>query len=230
MNGLDLYSKVEPFLGFEEEVHKLYKAFLLQLLDKGIKNVLDVGCGQGYFLETLGLNGIKAKGIDLSSAQVEACKAKGLDAGHIDLCDLEEDFEALTAVFDVINYLPKEHLKNFFSCACNRVKKDGYFIFDVNSLYGFEEIAQGSLNIDLDEKFIAIDAEYEKEELNTKITLFERQNGLYCKEQGTITQYYHSKDRLKKILKNTGFKIDEIVPFNLHSTDESDKQIWICRK
>lgn len=228
--SLDLYSKIEPHLGFDEEIQKLYKEFLLNILQRDIKSVLDVGCGQGYFLQTLELNNIKASGIDLSKAQIEVCREKGLNAKHTDLCDIEQNYEAITAIFDVINYIPKISLSNFFLCAYNKINDGGYFIFDINTLFGFEEVAQGSLIIDEDDKFITIDAIYENKELTTTMTLFEKKDKLYSKEQSSITQYYHSKESLKKLLKNIGFEIEDIIEFNLHSDEISDKQIWVCTK
>ncbi|MCB9096387.1 MAG: hypothetical protein H6630_01880 [Arcobacter sp.] len=44
--------------------------------------------------------------------------------------------------------------------------------FDGNSYFGFEEVAQGTITIDLEDKFIAIDANFEDEKLQTDITLF----------------------------------------------------------
>ncbi|XPV54711.1 MAG: class I SAM-dependent DNA methyltransferase [Halarcobacter ebronensis] len=213
--GLNLYSKIEPYLDFQDEVYNLHNEFMSIVFDKELDNILDVGCGQGFFIESLNLNQKNAYGIDLSSEQIEACKQRGVEnVACIDLKDVKEKYDCATAIFDVINYIPKDSLKEFFENVYKALNNKGYFIFDVNTLYGFEEIAQGCITMDLDDKFIAIDAIYEDEKLVTDLTLFTKlEDGNFKKENDFITQYYHSKDRLKKMLKKIGFELEEFTRF-----------------
>ncbi|RXJ88514.1 methyltransferase [Arcobacter sp. CECT 8983] len=230
--GLNLYSKIEPFLDFYDEVYTLHNEFMSIVFNKDLDNVLDVGCGQGFFVESLNLNQKKAFGIDLSSEQIEACYHRGVEnVACIDLKDVKEKYDCVTAIFDVINYIQKDGLKEFFENVYNSLNDNGYFIFDVNTLYGFEDIAQGCITMDFDDKFIAIDAIYEDEKLITDLTLFiKEEDESFKKEKDFITQYYHSKDRLKKMLKKAGFKVEELRDFSLHSDEKADKQIYICKK
>ncbi len=230
MHGLNLYAKIEQYLEFDDEVEALHTAFK-DIIDELTPNsLLDIGCGQGAFLETLQSSDIKTLGIDLSSSQIEICNQKNINAKCIDLCKIDEKFDCATAIFDVINYIPKKNIRNFFTCAFKSLKQDGYFIFDINTLYGFEEVAQGSLNIDLEDKFISIDALYENKILETNITLFSSIKDLYKKENGTIRQYYHSKDFLTKELELCDFEVESAIEFKLHDVEEFDKQIFICKK
>ncbi|WP_417331726.1 class I SAM-dependent DNA methyltransferase [Halarcobacter sp.] len=230
--GLNLYSKIEPYLDFQDEVYNLHNEFMSIIFDKELDNILDVGCGQGFFIESLNLNQKNAYGIDLSSEQIDACKQRGVEnVACIDLKDVKEKYDCATAIFDVINYIPKDSLKEFFENVYKALNDKGYFIFDVNTLYGFEEIAQGCITMDLDDKFIAIDAIYEDEKLVTDLTLFTKlEDSNFKKENDFITQYYHSKDRLKKMLKKIGFELESLRDFNLHSDEKPDKQIYICTK
>lgn len=230
--GLNLYSKVEPYLEFEEAIVKLHKEFLAFVFENDLDNILDIGCGQGYFLENLNINGKKSFGIDLSSEQILACKQKGIENCEcIDLAKLDTKYNCASAIFDVINYIPKNDLENFFKNVYKVLNEDGYFIFDINSLFGFEEVAQGSINIDLEDKFIAIDAIYEEEKLTTDITLFtQNKNKSFSKQSDSITQYYYKEEFLKSLLIKVGFKIQKIKELSLHEFGEADKQIFICRK
>ena len=229
--GLDLYAKVEPYLDFEEEVYTLHKEFLRFVMVNDLDNIIDIGCGQGYFLENLKVNKKKYFGIDLSVEQIKVCEAKGLNAKAIPLGLVKEKFDCATAIFDVLNYIPKTELKNFIQETNLVLNQGGYFIFDVNSLFGFDVIAQGCITIDIEDKFIAIDANFEDEKLQTDITLFEQQeNGLFSKESDLIVQEYHSKEFLIKLLKECNFEIQEIKEFNLHTDEEADKLIFICKK
>ena len=106
-----------------------------------------------------------------------------------------------------------------------------YFIFDINSLYGFENVAQGTLNIENDDNFIAIDANFEENILYTDITRFQKdKNNKYTKKNGTIEQYYYSNDTLSSILTRIGFEVENIIEFNLHTQEEFDKYIFVCKK
>ncbi|MCT7629860.1 class I SAM-dependent methyltransferase [Aliarcobacter butzleri] len=229
--GLDLYAKVEPYLDFEEEVYTLHKEFLRFVMVNDLDNIIDIGCGQGYFLENLKVNKKKYFGIDLSVEQIKVCEEKNLNAKAIDLKDVKEKFDCATAIFDVLNYISKNELKIFLEQTYEILNQNAYFIFDVNSYFGFDEVAQGTITIDVEDKFIAIDANFENNKLQTDITLFEKQeNGLFSKEQDSIIQEYHSKEFLSKILEEIGFKLIEIKEFNLHTDEIADKLIFICKK
>ncbi len=229
--GLDLYAKVEPYLDFEEEVYTLHKEFLRFVMVNELDNIIDIGCGQGYFLENLKVNKKKYFGIDLSVDQIKVCKEKNLNAQAIALKDVKEKFDCATAIFDVLNYIPKIDLKQFIKETSFVLNEGAYFIFDVNSLFGFEEVAQGCITIDVEDKFIAIDANFENNKLQTDITLFEKQeNGMFSKEQDSIIQEYHSKEFLTKLLNECNFEIQEIKEFNLHTDEHADKLIFICKK
>ncbi|MCG3659770.1 class I SAM-dependent DNA methyltransferase [Aliarcobacter butzleri] len=229
--GLDLYAKVEPYLDFEEEVYTLHKEFLRFVMVNDLDNIIDIGCGQGYFLENLKVNKKKYFGIDLSVEQIKVCQEKNLNAKAIDLKDVKEKFDCATAIFDVLNYISKNELKRFLEQTYEILNQNAYFIFDVNSYFGFDEVAQGTITIDAEDKFIAIDANFENNKLQTDITLFEKQeNGLFSKEQDSIIQEYHSKEFLSKILEEIGFKQIEIKEFNLHTDEIADKLIFICKK
>ena len=229
--GLELYARIEEYLDFEEEVRRLHKEFLNILFPKNPNTILDIGCGQGAFLEHLKFNGVEAFGIDLSVEQIKICKNKGLNVASIPLEQVKEKFDCATAIFDVINYIPKQELETFFTQANVVLNQGGYFIFDVNSLFGFEEVAQGSLTLNLEDKFIAIDATFENEQLQTDITLFSQTKGdMFIKEQDSIVQYYYPIETLKKVLKKANFEVQEIIHFNLHGFDETDKLIFVCKK
>ncbi|WP_187648164.1 class I SAM-dependent DNA methyltransferase [Nitrosophilus labii] len=225
--SLDLYAKIEPYLGFEKEVGELHDIFLEKLLNLGAKKVLDIGCGSGDFLVKAKKAGIEIEGIDLSFNMVQNALKKGVNAYHKDLCEVDDKYDAAVAIFDVLNYLNSENFKKFLCCVDNVLVKNGHFICDINTLYGFEEIAQGVVAIDKDNTFISIEAEFENKELRTKIVMFEKgDNGCYKKSRGEIVQYYHDIDSLKSC---KGLKLTDMDFIALFS-DISDKVILTYEK
>ena len=223
--GLDLYAKIEPLLGLEEEKERLYDLFIQKLQSLGIKSFLDIGCGNGTFMQKAIKKGLECEGVDISYKMVEAARKKELTVYHKDVCEIDTTYEAATAVFDVINYLNKEDLQKFFECVHNILQEGGYFLCDMNTLFGFEEIAQGAINIDTDEEFVAIDAEFKKDRLETDIVYFTKQDDCYQKEKGSIVQYYHDINYIKKL----GFKLVDMDFISLFG-EESDKVLLTLKK
>jgi len=221
-NSLDLYAKVEDLLGVKEASAKLYAHYLLFLQGLEFKNLLDVGCGSGDFLVQMqkALDIPSVKGIDLSPLMVSKTKAQNIDAQCIDLCKLEGKYDVITAVFDMLNYLDPKELKVFLSCVKSHLNKNGFFLCDVNTKYGFEEVAVGSFIVDDDERFLSIDSEYEEGIYHSEFTLFEKEKAYFKKSQETIKQYYHSTKEIEKYLGLSLLAEDEV---RLYDLDEADK-------
>ena len=73
----------ERFRGSEEYVKRGQQFYLPYF--KGCREVLDIGCGRGEFLELMRDAGVSARGIDLSQESVDLCRQKGLPADTADL-------------------------------------------------------------------------------------------------------------------------------------------------
>jgi SAM-dependent methyltransferase len=223
--ALELYAKVEELFLDKEAAHILWGKFVEIFENLGIKEVLDIGCGNGDFCLLAKENGIDVKGIDLSKAQVEKAIKKGCDCQAVDIYKLDKTFHSASAVFDVINYLKENELKRFFNCVEKRIKK--YFIFDVNTYYAMEDLAVGTLKAESEDKFSVLYSEFEDNKLITEITLFEKENDCYKKFQDKIVQYYYSIEDLEK---NTNLKLKDIIPISLYGSKEAEKMILIFEK
>lgn len=224
--GLELYAKIEPYLGFEEQKHLLYDIFLQKLKSLNIKTCLDVGCGSGEFLLMAKEQGLSCMGIDLSYEMIQRAKVLGVEVYNIDLCQITKKFDAVTAIFDVINYLKRNDLEKFFQCVYNVLNENGYFVCDMNTLYGFKEVAQGALILDKNEHFITIDAEFNDNKLTTMINyFFAKGKNCYQKEHDVIIQYYHDIE----LLKNFGLKLVDLDFIALYG-EQADKVIMTWKR
>ena len=226
---LDLYAKVEDLLGVKEVASRLYAHYLLFLNTIDFATLLDVGCGSGDFLLQMqkALDIPQVKGIDLSPLMVAKTCAYDIDAECIDLCDVEVNYNVITAVFDMLNYLNQSQLKAFLLCVNKHLNKGGVFLCDINTLYGFENVAVGSYIVDDEERFLTVDSDFEKYEYISEFTLFEKENTCYKKSQETIKQYYHC---IEDIVKYSGLELlvnDEV---NLYELDEADKRFIVLKK
>lgn len=199
--ALDLYSKVEDLLGVNEVTPKLYANYLNTLKDLEFSSLLDVGCGRGAFLVQVkeSYPNVYSVGIDLSPRMVEVTKEKGVEAYHVDLCDINKRFDIITAVFDMLNYLDDEQLERFMFCIEKHLEVGGYFICDINSFYAFDELAVGFYVRDDGERFVTVDSDFDDVAHSSEFTLFEREGELFKKSQDTIVQYYHTVERVEEL-------------------------------
>jgi predicted TPR repeat methyltransferase len=226
---LDLYAKVEDLLGVKEAAPRLYAHYLLFLNTIDFNSLLDVGCGSGDFLRQMqgALEIPEVKGIDLSPLMVTRTLEQGYDAECVDLCDLHGHYDVLTAVFDMLNYLDKVQLAQFLGCVKEHLHDGGYFLCDINTLYGFENVAVGSYIVDEEERFLTVDSDFEEGVYSSEFTLFEKEGGRFKKSQETIRQYYHSLDEIVML---SGLEVVQSDDVTLYDLDEADKLFLVLKK
>ena len=226
MTNLDLYAKAEHLLGIEEATEALYDLYRSELDEYKIKTLLDVGCGRGGFMQRMISDGVKCKGVDLSAVMVAECKEQGLDAECVDVSEVEGKYDAVVSIFDVLNFLDKDALVAFLDAIAEKLNDDGIFIADINTRYGFSDVAEGTMSNDTDKEFLSVDATFEDDELHTKFTLFEKNSdGSYKKYQDTIIQYFHKISAFQKL---DSLKLIEKQTFSLYDTE--DKTLLIFKK
>ncbi len=226
MNNLDLYAKAEHLLGIEEATEALYDLYRSELDDKNVTTLLDVGCGRGGFMQRLISDGVQCKGVDLSAVMIDECREQGLDAECKDVTEVDGKYDAIVAIFDVLNFLDKDSLVKFLEAIAQKLNDDGIFIADINTRYGFSDVAEGTMSSENDKEFLSVDAEFINDELHTKFTLFlKNEDENYTKYQDTIIQYFHA---IKTFQKLSGLKLVEKQTFSLYDTE--DKTLLIFKK
>jgi len=226
MTNLDLYAKAEHLLGIEEATEALYDLYRSELSDYEVKTLLDVGCGRGGFMQRMQSDGVECKGIDLSQVMIEECKLKGLNAQCIDVSEETGKYDAVVSIFDVLNFMDKDSLTKFLDAIAQRLNDDGVFIADINTLYGFSDVAEGTMSNDKGDEFLNVDAVFENNELHTTLTLFEKQEGgCYTKYQDTIVQHFHKIQFFQKL---SGLKLVDKQTFSLYDTE--DKTLLIFKR
>jgi len=222
--GLELYGRIEDLFLDKEAADILWGEFISVLKKLNTKNILDIGCGSGDFCKLASLNGLQIKGIDLSSTQIQRAKNK-CECEVKNVCDVTEKFHTAVAIFDVINYMNDDELKNFFKCVENVVEK--YFVFDINTFFAMSDLAVGTLKAEEDSRFGVLYSDFENDVLTTEITLFEKEGECYKKSQAFITQYYHSVEKLCKLTKMT---LKDKIPISLYNSGEIEKMILVFEK
>lgn len=97
--------------------------------------VLDIGCGRGEFLELLRDQTIAAGGIDSSPEMIAACRQKNLTNTEVSdaITYLRRQRDAtLGSIFccHVIEHLPVDSLREFFTLAWKKIKPGGVLIVE----------------------------------------------------------------------------------------------------
>jgi cyclopropane fatty-acyl-phospholipid synthase-like methyltransferase len=157
---------------------------------------------------------------------VDECLEAGLDAECVDVADVDGKYDAIVSIFDVLNFMDKDALVKFLDAVASKLNDDGIFIADINTRYGFSDVAEGSMSKESDREFLSVDAEFHNDELNTQFTLFEKQeDGSYKKYQDTIIQHFH---KIKTFQKLSGLKLIEKQTFSLYDTE--DKTLLIFKR
>jgi O-antigen chain-terminating methyltransferase len=100
----------------------------------GKREVLDIGCGRGEFLELMREAGISAAGIDSSSECVAACREKGLAAQAGDLFEYLGSLpeESLDGIFcaQVVEHLPPGRLPEMIRLCAARLERGGVLVIE----------------------------------------------------------------------------------------------------
>jgi predicted TPR repeat methyltransferase len=232
-DSLDLYAKVEDLLGVKEAAPSLYAHYFLFLNTIDFDSLLDVGCGSGDFLYQMqsALHIKEVMGIDLSPVMVSKTAQQAIPSQCIDLCDLNGRYDVITAVFDMLNYLDQEALRHFLLCVKEHLNEGGYFLCDINTLYGFENVAVGSYIVDDEERFLTVDSDFEEGEYSSVFTLFEKKGKgadmCFIKSQETIKQYYHE---LNEIIALSGLDFISSDDVSLYEMEEADKVFMVLQK
>ncbi|MGD2166042.1 MAG: class I SAM-dependent methyltransferase [Anaerolineae bacterium] len=95
------------------------------------RRVLDVGCGEGQFIELLTANGVEAAGIDIDPGMVGSCRRKDLPVVEADLFDyLPEHRRTFDGIFssNLVEHFPAVNTFRFAELAFESLCPGGVFV------------------------------------------------------------------------------------------------------
>lgn len=138
IKGADIYEKIDyahfenHFRGSVEATKNAQKAYLHYF--EGKKNVVDLGCGRGEFLEVLKENNINAVGVDTYSAFVKECREKGLQVYNANAVDYIRELvpASIDGIFaaQLAEHLEAGKLVQLCNDAFEKLEDGGVLIFE----------------------------------------------------------------------------------------------------
>ena len=181
--------------------------------------LLELGCGTGSMTELLSQKGYAMIGVDNSEDMLEIAMDKRVDSGHDILYLLQDmrEFElygtvrAVISICDSMNYiLEEEDLLQVFRLVNNYLDPGGYFIFDLNTIYKYEQIGESTIAENLEEaSFIwdnFYDAKTQINEYELAIFIPEGEEGLYRKYEEFHEQRGYDPEVIRRLLEEAGMR------------------------
>jgi SAM-dependent methyltransferase len=128
---------MSPYLDFfnrfrsPPDVVKQHQSIFIKYF-KGCRDVLDIGCGRGEFLELLRENGIGCEGVDFDGDMVEHCRKRGLGVHKDDAISYLESREdgSIDGIFtdDTIEHLDIPYLLRMLRLCNKKLKPASYMV------------------------------------------------------------------------------------------------------
>ncbi|MBL8229119.1 MAG: methyltransferase domain-containing protein [Bryobacterales bacterium] len=122
----------DRFRGSEEYVRSQLRRYVAKF--EGARDVLDIGCGRGEFLECLREAGILARGVESSGELVGLCRAKGLYVEKADLFHYlaEHESASLDGIFcgQVVEHLPLSRIGELVRLSAEVLRPGGKLVIE----------------------------------------------------------------------------------------------------
>ena len=137
VKGLNYFIFEDRFRGSRNDTKAKQLKFVKYF--EGCKNVLDIGCGRGEFLELLKDNGISGHGIDIDEDMVRYCRSRDLNVEKLDAVSYLNQLEdkSLDGIFidQVVEHLDPDYLIKMIDLCYIKMLFGAYIIMEtVNPL------------------------------------------------------------------------------------------------
>ncbi len=177
--------------------------------------ILDLGCGTGSLIKNYSSEN-ETFGIDSSLDMIKIAKKKDKKTKYIveDIKNFkfEEGFHIIICAFDTINHLKSiKEWESLFKSTSKNLLKGGLFLFDFNSIKGFEISSNKVKFKKVGEDFIIMRSEKQGQNCIWTVDIFKRKTGntfirkeIFIKERSYDNNIVLSK--VKKYFRKVGFQ------------------------
>lgn len=227
---------------YEEWCHNIVEILKEYGISDGL--VLDLGCGTGSMTELLAARGYDMIGVDASEEMLELAVEKREQSGHDILYLLQDmrEFElygtvrAVISICDSMNYITEEEeLLQVFQLVNNYLDPGGIFLFDMNTIYKYEQLlAENTIAENREEGSFIWENYYDPEEqLNEyDLTLYIREeDDRYSRYEETHLQRAYPVKRVLELLQKAGMQVLKVIDCEtLKEPQETSERVYILAR
>ena len=180
-------------------------------------NYLDLACGTGNVTAKLANNFKESIASDLSEDMLIEAKDKlkkekvkcKLLCSDMTNFNINKQFDLITSVLDASNYIIEdEDFYDYFISVKNHLKKDGLFIFDINSYYKLSEVLGNNIYTYNEEKiFYSWENVFEDDIVNMYLTFFVKKGDLYERFEEEHRERAYTETYIESLLDAVGLTL-----------------------
>ena len=210
-----------PYLHFSGSLAESILPEYLEELGLSPKKWLDIACGEGSLAVTMAERGCRMTGIDRSPQMIDLAKGRAATAGvKVDFrvedmrsLPFEGEFDLVTCFFDSLNYmLTVRDLQDAFKGAFRALRPGGFYIFDMNTIYGLavDWMRQQTYIQNETDDFLELhqqDFDYENQVASMHITVFRKEGEHWTRFDETHRERGYPIADIQFLLNKAGFEI-----------------------
>lgn len=236
----DLFMDNVPYEEWADYLKKLLREY-------NVENgtILELGCGTGKMTRLLEKSGYDMIGIDYSEEMLAIAREIQMQEEDSEILYLWQDMrelelydnvKAVVSICDSMNYiLEEDELEQVFRLVNEYLEPKGIFIFDMNTLYKYQEMLGETTICENREEGSFIWDNYfdEEEQINQyDLTLFiKEEENLYRKYEETHFQRAYTLEKVKELLKNAGMEfVAAYDAFTKEPVKETSERIYIIAR
>lgn len=181
------------------------------------EDYLDLACGTGNITKEIGTSFKHTWGVDLSEdmlmesdMKLRAANIKGKLVNQ-DICNLElnRKFDLITCCLDSTNYILEETgIEKYLVGVKKHLKKDGIFIFDINSYYKLSYVLGNNIFTYDDGDVVYIwENNFENEIVDMFLTFFVKDGEKYERFDEEHSERAYTEVQIEKLLLKCGYSI-----------------------
>jgi len=227
--------------------YKKWADYVQRILAKHKVNasmILELGCGTGSFGIEMAMRGYEMICLDLSTEMLdcaaEKAKKEGVDILFLnqDMCNFElyGTVDVIVCLLDSFNYLTKaSQIHKLFKHVQNYLNPGGFFIFDINTQYKFENIISNNLFYEIGEDvtyFWENEFNPRTKKARFDLTFFVKRDEFYERFDETHFEKSYSNDDIMGFIGDSDLKFIEIYDdLKLKKPSaKSQRNFYICKK
>lgn len=222
----DVFCKVYNEFGWNYYPEAFGQQLLIWLEQKHFspETALDLACGTGILCQILYNQGIRTRGMDLSSGMIAIARSANRDIAY-DVADMvtyrpEETFDLVTCTGDAFNHIPRlADLQTIFQNIHGYLAQDGWLVFDILNEHEVSTSEPFEMDFDAHTRVWFQMTRPEEKQVNLQIRVSE--DGIE-KFVENIRETIHDPEEICRMLRKCGFRqvqcADRLLPEGNRST------------